>query len=110
MTCLEKWRKDHWGHQWSDKDVVDNECPSSYGIMDDPSTCLEGTTCEKCWNRIIPEEVGAEFDRATALMILKEFSRDMYPSYDIFGKKTLVINRTDFEAIRKKFLDAGKSE
>lgn len=46
-----------------------------------------------------------EFDRDTALTILKELSRDMYPSYDLFGKKTLVINRDKFEAIRKKYLD-----
>ena len=43
-------------------------------------------------------------DRYTALEILKEFSRDMYPSYDLFGKKTLVINRDKFEAIRAKYL------
>ena len=46
-----------------------------------------------------------EIDRDTALAILKEFSRDMYPSYDLFGKKTLVINRDKFEAIRAKYLD-----
>ena len=45
------------------------------------------------------------FDRDTALMVLKEFSRDMYPSCDIFGRKTLVINRDKFEAIRSKYLD-----
>ena len=45
------------------------------------------------------------YDRDTALAILKEFSRDMYPSYDLFGNKTLVINRDKFEAIRAKYLD-----
>jgi hypothetical protein len=45
------------------------------------------------------------FDRYTSLSILKELSRDMYPSYDLFGNKTLVINRDKFEAIRKKYLD-----
>ena len=45
------------------------------------------------------------FDRDTSLSILKELSRDMYPSYDLFGNKTLVINRDKFEAIRKKYLD-----
>lgn len=45
------------------------------------------------------------FDRDTALSILKEFSRDMYPSHDLFGNKTLVINRYKFENIRKKYLD-----
>lgn len=48
-------------------------------------------------------------DRDTALAILKEFSRDMYPSYDLFGKKTLVIDRDKFEAIRSKYLDQNKS-
>lgn len=45
-----------------------------------------------------------KFDRATALAVLKEFSRDMYPSLDLFGNKTLVIRREKFEAIRKKYL------
>ena len=44
-------------------------------------------------------------DRRTALEVLKEFSRDMYPSYDLFGRKTLVINRDKFEDIRAKYLD-----
>ena len=44
-------------------------------------------------------------DRETALSILKELSRDMYPSYDLFGNKTLVIDRDKFERIRKKYLD-----
>lgn len=45
------------------------------------------------------------FDRDTALAVLKDFSKNMYPSNDIFGKKTLVIDRDKFEAIRKKYLD-----
>lgn len=44
-------------------------------------------------------------DRRTALEVLKDLSRDMYPSYDLFGRKTLVINRDDFESIRAKYLD-----
>lgn len=47
-------------------------------------------------------------DRTTALAVLKDLSKCMYPSNDIFGGKTLVINRTDFEAIRKKYLDRSK--
>ena len=47
----------------------------------------------------------AEFDRYTALEVLKALSSHMYPSYDLFGTKTLVINRDKFELIRKKFLD-----
>lgn len=44
-------------------------------------------------------------DRNTALSVLKEFSRDMYPSYDLFGRKTLVMRREQFEDIREKYLD-----
>lgn len=51
-----------------------------------------------------------KIDRATALEVLKEFSRDMYPSLDLFGRKTLVINRDKFEAIRKKYLDDSKGD
>lgn len=46
-----------------------------------------------------------EFDRKTALMVLQAISHKMYPNVDIFGNKTLVINRYEFEDIRKKFLD-----
>lgn len=51
------------------------------------------------------KETVEEFDRPTALNVLKELSKNMYPNYDLFGKKTLVINRDRFEAIRKKYLD-----
>lgn len=46
-----------------------------------------------------------KFDRATALMVLQAISHRMRPSHNIFGEKTLVINRYDFEVVRKKFLD-----
>lgn len=46
-----------------------------------------------------------EFDRDTALAVLKAISKHMYASHDIFGHPTLVINRHRFEAVRKKFLD-----
>ena len=50
-----------------------------------------------------PEE--ETFDRKTALRVLQDLSKNMYPNYDIFGKKTLVINRDRFEEVRKKYLD-----
>lgn len=50
------------------------------------------------------KEKEVEFDRDTALEVLKTLSRYMYPSHDLFGNKTLVINRDKFEAVRKKFL------
>ena len=49
------------------------------------------------------------FDRATALEVLKDISREMYPSNDLFGTKTLVINRKAFEKIRKKYLDSKEN-
>ena len=49
-------------------------------------------------------------DRKTALAVLKDLSRDMYPNYDLFGTKTLVINRSQFEKIRAKYLDTHKEE
>lgn len=84
-------------------------CKNGYKINDDgtiPSRChvdwdgnFYPTTCKEC------PYYNEEFDRDTALSILKEFSRDMYPSYDLYGNKTLVINRDKFEAIRTKYLD-----
>lgn len=49
-----------------------------------------------------------EFDRDTALMVLKAISSHMYLSHNIFGEKTLVINLNRFEAVRKKFLDGKR--
>ena len=46
-----------------------------------------------------------EFDRDTALMVLKDLSNCMYPGLDIFGNKTLVIRRERFELVRRKYLD-----
>lgn len=43
------------------------------------------------------------FDRDTALAVLKAFSNAMYPSCDLFGRDTLVINRSKFEEIRAYF-------
>lgn len=47
----------------------------------------------------------SSFSRDTALAVLKELSNDMRPSYDLYGNKTLVIDRDDFEIIRHKYLD-----
>lgn len=44
-------------------------------------------------------------ERDIALLILKDLSKDMRPSTDLFGNGTLVIDRDKFEAIRKKYLD-----
>ena len=49
-----------------------------------------------------------DFDRDTALAVLKAISKHMHPSHNIFGEPTLVINRYRFEAVRKKFLDRKK--
>ena len=45
------------------------------------------------------------YDRRTALSVLQDLSTNMYPNHDIFGNKTLVIDRDKFEAVRKKYLD-----
>lgn len=62
------------------------------------------------YKRFLEEEKWANehdpnLDRNTALAVLKELSRAMRPSNDIFGNKTLVIGRRQFELIRRKFLD-----
>ena len=51
-----------------------------------------------------------EFDRDTALAVLKAISKHMYPSLDIFGNKTLVISRHNFEVVRRKFLDKKETK
>lgn len=45
-------------------------------------------------------------DRKTALAVLQDISHAMYPSHDIFGNGTLVIDRYEFEVIRHKYLDS----
>lgn len=50
--------------------------------------------------------IGVEdFDRRTALRVLNDLSSSMYPNYDLYGNKTLVIDRDKFEAVRAKYLD-----
>ena len=46
-----------------------------------------------------------ELDRYTALRVLNDLSSCMYPSFDLYGRKTLVINRINFEKVRAKYLD-----
>lgn len=49
-----------------------------------------------------------KFDRKTALLVLKDLSKDMYKSCDLFGNDSLYISVYKFEAIRKKYLDNKK--
>lgn len=51
-----------------------------------------------------------KYDRKTALAVLNALSKRMYPSYDLYGNKTLVIDRDKFEVVRKKFLDKREKE
>lgn len=73
-----------------------NEYPSYRQMMKDHLMCTFGYNYDTRANC---------HDRDIALAVLKELSRDMYPSCDIFGRKTLVIDRGKFEAIRHKYLD-----
>lgn len=66
--------------------------------------CIKAYLLQKDVDRLLQKRE-ANLNRDTALAVLKEFSRDMYPSYDIFGEPTLVMKRTDFEKIRHKYLD-----
>lgn len=51
-----------------------------------------------------------DYGRRVALEVLKDLSKHMYPSYDLFGKKTLVIDRDKFETVRAKYLDRKMSK
>lgn len=62
------------------------------------------TVGERIVNKMMTNASTSEFDRGTALAILKDLSWNMYPSYDLYGKKTLEIYRDKFEEIRKKYL------
>ena len=42
-----------------------------------------------------------KYDRLTALRVLQDLSNKMYPNLDLFGRPTLVINRDEFEEVRK---------
>lgn len=62
----------------------------------------------ECDSYYVPLPETTIMDRDTALAVLKELSRDMYPSHDLFGNGTLVVDRDKFEVIRKKYLDNDK--
>lgn len=51
------------------------------------------------------EKMTEIYDRKTALRVLQDLSKRMYPSLDLFGHPTLVIDRPNFEEVRKKYLD-----
>ena len=53
----------------------------------------------------IPPATTTHIDRFTALRVLNDLSSCMYPNYDLFGNKTLVIDRDKFEKVRAKYLD-----
>lgn len=60
MTCIERWKEIHPGSARPELSVIRADCPSQYGIMEDPDE--DGTldhcciSCEECWNRTIPTE------------------------------------------------------
>ena len=56
----------------------------------------------------IPPQSTVKLDRRTALNVLQDISSKMYPDINLFGRKTLVISREDFEKIRAKYLDNKK--
>ena len=51
------------------------------------------------------KQIEERLDRKTALNVLQDLSKQMYPSLDLFGHPTLVIDRPKFEEVRKKYLD-----
>ena len=53
----------------------------------------------------IRDSESKKFNRPTALRVLQDISSKMYPDINLFGQKTLVIRREDFEKIRAKYLD-----
>lgn len=72
MTCIEKLK-------WLYPDATDveitqtmsNFCPSRWGIMPDPAGCTKNgvfTTCEDCWNRVIPQTREEHFRDITTQM------------------------------------------
>ena len=51
------------------------------------------------------KQIEERLDRKTALNVLQDLSKQMYPSLDLFGHPILVIDRPKFEEVRKKYLD-----
>lgn len=56
-------------------------------------------------NAAMYPETEKKLDRRTALSVMQDISSKMYPDINLFGQKTLVIRREDFEKIRAKYLD-----
>ena len=50
-------------------------------------------------------QIEERLERKTALRVLQDLSKRMYPNLDLFGHPTLVIDRPEFEEVRKKYLD-----
>lgn len=56
MTCREKLKMEH------PECICDEalggclDCPSDYGYLDNPVSCVGDGSCDKCWDREIPEE------------------------------------------------------
>lgn len=65
MTCKEKFIADHPNYKPEELDLVfANECPSDYGILDDPcdlygNVVCHALTCIDCWKREVPNNVDA---------------------------------------------------
>ena len=98
MECLNRY-----GRQYTED--CDNTCEYAHAVKI-RDACIEDKDVIIHKLEIKLKECGP--DRNTALSILKEFSRDMHPSTDLFGKPTLVIDRYQFEKIRAKYLDTNK--
>lgn len=57
MTCLEKLKLEHPENVNSD---FLQRCPNDYGYMSSPDYCGDdSSSCERCWNREIPETENA---------------------------------------------------
>ena len=57
MTCKEKLMMEH---PENCNIILDTDCPSNYGYLDDPYSCNVSNdenpiSCEKCWEREIPD-------------------------------------------------------
>ena len=57
MTCREKLKIEHPALVGSDYTGGCNGCPDDYGYLPKPELCIfSNSTCNKCWDREIPEE------------------------------------------------------
>lgn len=92
MTCKEKFIKDH--PDYSEKQlnsIFDNDCPSDYGIMDDPSYCGYSCSCCVCWDRDIPETEPCEPSEETNNELVKrivDLEQRNINQCDLIEKKT----------------------